>query len=375
LTKLALFYMTMQIIIFLTLIILIYYGLHSLLFWLLIKFFFIEKFNDRLILAIILFALSVCFILGSLIAHFDGGITAKAVYYLGSVWIGVVVNLILFLGLGFIFIKLLILFGVNVNLRIIGAILLFLTTLYTTYGIIHAQDIKIKNISVAVKNLPTAWQGKKIVQISDVHLGIINTGKLMEKIVDKALAANPDYVFITGDLLDGTGDNLSNSLASLNKIRVPIFMVTGNHETYLGIDKTKEAINNTNIKILHDDIVNIDGMQIIGADYPERMARKDFAPLFAKMDKAKPNILLYHEPLYIDKIKNSGIILELCGHTHRGQMYPILFFTNLIYKGYEYGLHNFGDYNLYTTSGAGTWGPPMRIGSDSEIAIIELKNK
>ena len=105
------------------------------------------------------------------------------------------------------------------------------------------------------------------------------------------------------------------------------------------------------------------------------MEKKDIVAVLDSLKSdflGKPNILLYHAPTNIEQIKEAGVNLELCGHTHKGQLFPLKYIVNLIYKGYGYGLHQFGDYTLYVSSGTGSWGPPMRTGSDSEIVVITL---
>ena len=91
--------------------------------------------------------------------------------------------------------------------------------------------------------------------------------------------------------------------------------------------------------------------------------------------REKPSILLYHAPYQIDMIAKTGVDLELCGHTHNGQMWPFGIITHFRFHGRDYGLSQIGDFSLYTSSGVGTWGPPMRVGSQSEIAIITLTRK
>jgi predicted MPP superfamily phosphohydrolase len=217
------------------------------------------------------------------------------------------------------------------------------------------------------------WRGKKIALVSDVHLGIMNGEKLSRKIVARILEAKVDLVFIAGDLFDGVGDDLFRSIAPFEHLSAPIYYVTGNHETYLGIDKALSVLARTRIRVLRDEIIDLDGVQLVGIDYPQRGWKKDIRPVLEKLDRSKPAILLYHEPAGMETARQFNIALQLSGHTHNGQMWPMKLFNHLFYKGFDYGLHQIGDYFLYTTSGAGTWGPPMRIGSTAEVAIITIR--
>jgi predicted MPP superfamily phosphohydrolase len=202
----------------------------------------------------------------------------------------------------------------------------------------------------------------------------------MEKIVQKVNSADPKMVLITGDLLDGMDGNIEGPLEPIKNIKADegIYFVTGNHETYLGLNEVFSALSKTKIKVLKDQVVDIGGLKLIGINYPSRGEEKNVVSILSSMKKdflGKPNILMYHSPVNIEQIKNSGINLELCGHTHDGQLFPLNYITKLMYKGYDYGLHQSGNYTLYTTNGAGTWGPAMRTGSASEIVVVTLDKK
>jgi uncharacterized protein len=120
--------------------------------------------------------------------------------------------------------------------------------------------------------------------------------------------------------------------------------------------------------------LDVDGLQIVGVDYPLRGKSKNVAAVIdgMNMDKNKPSVLLFHSPVQIDQIKETGISLQLSGHTHVNQMFPLRFITWLVYRGHDYGLYSDGDYNLYTTNGIGTCWPPMRTGNMPEIVEITL---
>jgi hypothetical protein len=176
-------------------------------------------------------------------------------------------------------------------------------------------------------------------------------------------AEKPDLVVITGDLFDGADGKLEEFVAPLNALRAPlgIYFVTGNHETYLGVQRAYVALRTTPVRILADEAVILDGLQVIGISYPERGQSKNLARAIADLrglDPALPSILLYHSPTHIAEAKAAGISLQLSGHAHHGQIFPIQFISRLVYGRYYHGLHVEGDYTLYASSGAGTWGPP-----------------
>jgi hypothetical protein len=236
----------------------------------------------------------------------------------------------------------------------------------------------VKNITVSIKNLPPEWKGKKVVQISDVHLGFIWSERFFKKLISDINSFHPEAVFITGDLFDGTGDKFDYVASDLSKLTAPrgTYFVTGNHETYFGVQKSYDLLKDSGVTVLRDEMKKVDGLQIVGVSYGERMENKKVADTIQKMEGYDPNtpsILLYHEPSQIKEAKNVGINLQLSGHTHAGQIFPYRLITSLVYPGVDYGLHTDGDYSIYTTSGAGTWGPTMRVGTNSEIVVIRFE--
>jgi predicted MPP superfamily phosphohydrolase len=128
------------------------------------------------------------------------------------------------------------------------------------------------------------------------------------------------------------------------------------------------------MRVLYNEKVDLDGLQIIGVDYRDARRESDFKKILEKMniDRTKPSILLKHVPTHLHVSKEQGISLQLSGHTHRGQVFLFRFITSLVYQGYDYGLKRFGGLQVYTSSGAGTWGPPMRLDTKPEIVVIEF---
>ena len=261
---------------------------------------------------------------------------------------------------------------------VFGFVAIALACLYSGYGVWNAYHPRTKEVVIKIRNLPPEWQNRKIVQVSDVHLGHILGAGFLQGVVEEVNAQNPSIVFITGDLFDGADGHLDALVGPLNNIRAPlgIYYVTGNHETYLGTDRAYAALKTTKARILRDEMVVIDGLQIIGVSYPERGHPKNLAEVFRKIPgfiPGSPSILLYHSPVQIEQAKAAGISLQLSGHTHHGQIFPIQFISRLIYGKYYNGLHVEGRYSIYTSSGAGTWGPTMRTGNHPEIAVIHLE--
>jgi predicted MPP superfamily phosphohydrolase len=148
--------------------------------------------------------------------------------------------------------------------------------------------------------------------------------------------------------------------------------VTGNHEEFGAEEAFLRAVRAANIRTLIDEKIEIDGLQIIGVDYHNCAKREDFRAVLTHLaiDHSRPSLLLKHEPKDVQVAADAGISLQLSGHTHRGQMWPLGYIADVIYKGYAYGLKRAGATQVYTSSGVGTWGPPLRVGTDSEIVRI-----
>jgi hypothetical protein len=340
-----------------------------------IHFFQINNVKVARALGILIAILSISFIASSFLVHWNDNILTRMAYYIASVWIGLLLYLFLANVLTWFIAGINAIFGIGINIRSIAAALVIVSFLYTAYGIFNAAHPRLRNIDVSIKNLPSSWKGRKAIQISDIHLGIINGRQFMQGIVDKINTVNPDIIFITGDLFDGIGDNLSNISEPLKELKPPLgtYFITGNHETYIHINRALGALADKPIKILRNEIVNVDGVELVGIDFPTMSEHLNIDAILSRIDTTKPNIVLFHSPVAIDKFKASGVNLQLAGHTHRGQLWPLNYITHKVYGGYDYGLTNEGDYTLYVTPGTGIWGPPIRTGNRPEITVLTFK--
>jgi uncharacterized protein len=250
---------------------------------------------------------------------------------------------------------------------------------YSIYGVWNALHPRLKYITVTIPNLPEQWKGKKIVQVSDTHLGHLYGVDFAEKVAMMVDSVEPDIVAITGDIFDGMDASLDNFAKPLSDIKAKkgIFYITGNHETYLGAEKVARSLKKTDIRLLNDEVVDVDGLKVVGILYPDRSGtNKDVPAILEKLKKdfsGQPTIFLFHSPTYIKEAKRAGVNLQLSGHTHRGQLFPLNAITHLVYGRYHNGLHTGGSYSIYTTNGTGTWGPLMRTGHRPEIVVITLQ--
>lgn len=362
---------------FLSLLVAILLGAHWFLCFSFISFFSLSGSSQKIILGFFIF-LGISFILSSILAHWNDNIFFRTYYFFSGVWLGILNNFVLSAILIWLIILIGRFFNLNLNPTILASPIFVIAFFLSIYGVWNALNPEIKNISVSIPNLPAEWHDKKIIQLSDVHLGHIYREKYIERIVEKINSEKTEMVLITGDLFDGMDGNLAPIIKPLEDIQTKqgVFFVTGNHETYLGLENTFTALKNSQLKIIRDEVIDVSGLKLIGISYPERNEKKDVVKVLESLKKdyfGQPNILLYHTPTNILEIKNQGINLELCGHTHVGQFFPFNLITKLVYRGYDHGLFEMGNYTLYTSNGAGTWGPTMRIGNTPEIVVITLR--
>jgi predicted MPP superfamily phosphohydrolase len=259
------------------------------------------------------------------------------------------------------------------------ALILFgLTTLVGIYGLFHAKKLIIKEVIVGLPNLSEVWKGRKVVLICDLHIGQINGKNFVESVVEKLKQISPDIVLIGGDLFDGSSaQGVLNCIVPFSSLSIPlgIYFVTGNHEVYGNSDLLLEAVKKAGIKTLHDEKVVIDGLQIVGVDYKTTTKELDFKNVLIniQIERNIPSILLKHEPSHIGVAEQAGISMQMSGHTHKAQQWPLEYFAKMAYGRFENGLNQLGKTQVYTTSGVGTWGPPLRVGTDSEIVVFTFK--
>ena len=352
---------------------LIFFGGHWAVYFSLVKFLGITNVVIKNVLLGTFIFMGLSFFFSMMLAHVQDNMFSRGYYFAANFWLGLMLNVLLFLVIVWLHH---LLKGAVSREKVLAIIAIICAIAYSIYGVWNAFTPKVTSLDVAIDKLPKQWIGKKIVQISDVHLGHIYREDYLTKVVATINSLNPEVVVITGDLFDGTDGNMDSFLAPLNKINARVFFVTGNHETYLGLDKAYAAIAKTKIVSLRDSLQTISGLQFVGIDYPLRGNDRDISKIIPAMkgwDQFEPSILLIHEPLQIENAKKVGISLQLSGHTHRGQLFPFGFITSLIFKGYDYGFKREGEYAIYTSSGLGGWGPPMRTENNSEIVEITLR--
>lgn len=342
-----------------------------------LRFFQITDPSFRRGLAIALFVLSISFIVGSLLVHrYQHGL-AGAIYLVASIWLGAFLYIMMSVILTWLGVGISALISGSAHFRPIAITFLAIAIGFSLWGLWSAANPRVTEITVPIRNLPASWEGRKIAQISDVHLGAINRTRFMKHIVEQINQVNPDMVVITGDLFDGVGDDLRSLVSPLAELHPPLgtYFITGNHETYHGVEDCIASLEGLPIKTLRNEIIDLDGVQLLGIEFPLRGQNVVLDTILQRLQPGKPTIALFHIPSGMEVFKKYGVDLLLCGHTHVGQMWPFNYITDKVYNGYDYGLKTDGDFSIYTNSGVGSWGPPYRTNVRPEVAVVTVVEK
>lgn len=354
-------------------------GGHAILLSVIIGFFAIESRPAQFLLGLIMLVFFLSVLVSSYLIHKRDNFFTRAYYIVSALWIGVFVNLALMSAL-IVIIKLTSPFtGWYLPFWLQNIIFFGGTLVISVIGVYNAFKPKITTYDVSIKDLPDSWDGKTIVQLSDVHLGPVYRKRFFSRVIEQINALKPEAVFLTGDLFDGMEAEFSWLNHPFTLLHAPrgAYYSFGNHDMYLGFSRVKRLLSDNPIKILDDKMVVVDGLQIIGINYSfdsnfdlERAILKQPGYL-----SDKPSLLMFHAPKNIDLAKRIGINLQLSGHTHDGQMFPYNLIIKWGHRGYGYGFFPEGDFNLVVSSGVGSWGPPMRTSARSEIVKIVLHKK
>jgi hypothetical protein len=267
--------------------------------------------------------------------------------------------------------------GLPIAPRSIALVFFGLALAASLYGMANAALTRITRVSVKLPNLPESWRGRVAALVSDTHLGHVRSHAFLRRIVATLNLLEPDVVFITGDMFDGQKADL-NSLALLwSELTTPLgsFFIAGNHDGFTGHARHIEAVENSGVRVLNNEKVELDGMQLLGVHYHDSVDPGRFRAILqrAEVDRDRASILLTHAPQGLRIAEEQGISLQLAGHTHGGQFFPFTWIVSRVWGPFAYGLKRLGNLLVYTSSGAGTWGPPMRVGSTPEIVLIQFE--
>jgi predicted MPP superfamily phosphohydrolase len=248
-------------------------------------------------------------------------------------------------------------------------------------GFVNARNPRLKVLDLRIDKQVEGLDSLRIAFASDIHLGTLIGPKQTARIVRKINSLNPDLILLGGDVVDeDLGPVIRGNLGeSLRKLTAPlgVWGITGNHEYIGGAKQAVEYLEAHGIKMIRDSAMLIDGsFYLVGRedrDMPRfsGAGRKSVHELMQQVDTLKPVILLDHQPFELDEKQAAGADLTLSGHTHHGQIWPLNYITRSIYE-VSWGYKIKGNMHVYVSSGAGGWGPPVRIGNRPEIVLLKL---
>jgi len=328
-------------------------------------------------LAIALGVLSFTFLTASLLAWRYSNFAVRVYYTAASVWLGFFSYFFFASCLAWI------VFGIT---RFLAPALPSSVILYAClgaalaaggYGLINSALVRVRRVPVSLPNLPESWKGRVAALVTDAHLGHIRGVGFAKLLVATLSRLRPDVVLIGGDLYDGTAADARLLAEPLRKITAPFgaFFITGNHEEFRHRAQYIDAIQRAGVRVLNNEKVVLDGLQLVGVHDRDSAHPERFRAILrnAEIDPEAPSILLTHEPSLLGIAADEKIDLQLSGHTHGGQFFPFTWFTSRIYGPFVYGLNRLGNLLVYTSYGAGTWGPPLRVGTNPEIVLFSFE--
>ena len=279
----------------------------------------------------------------------------------------------------------------------IGGLALFCIIAVSLYGIIHARNIKVKEYHISL-SAPAAWEEPlKVALVADLHLGYSVGERHVKNLVEKLNRENVDLVCIAGDIFDNEYEAIANprEIAGILKgikSRYGVYACWGNHDVNEKIlagftfrsdealkedQRFREFLEKAGIRLLEDEWVEIDGLFYLAGrkdpDKAEKEGQKRLSPeaLLSDLEKDLPVLVMDHQPDELEELEKAGAAVDLSGHTHNGQVFPANLFMGLRWEN-PAGIMKKGSMWSCVTSGAGVWGPAMRVGSDSEIMILNL---
>ena len=333
------------------------------------------------------------YILTTLIPSFLPPIISNRLNIIGSYWMAImfylililpIVDLIRILNRKIVIIPKSLSEATNVSLIVMGIVVAFIFGVMI-YGTWSARNVKVTKYDLSVNKVGGSLETLKVIMVSDIHLGIMVDNNRLTDMVNEINELNPDIVLIPGDIIDSSikafeKENMSDNFKRI-KSKYGVFASLGNHEGMgSNVDDIVNKFENSGITVLRDNTVLIDnsfyvvGREDSSLEKVTKVKRKNLSSLVKDLDKSKPFLLMDHQPKNLSEPENQGIDFQLSGHTHRGQIFPANIVTNEIFE-IDYGYLKKNSSQFIISSGYGTWGPPIRLGSRSEIVEMNLKFK
>ena len=327
-------------------------------------------------LGIALAILSVGFLGASLLAFRYANYAVHVLYIVSAVWLGTFNYLFIAVLAWWVIHGIVLATNLPFSGSVLGSVLFGTALAISLYGVFNAAWTRVRRIDVQLPNLPESWRGRSIALVSDLHLGHVRNSGFLRQIVERINREKPDLAIIAGDLFDGTAINAMRVAAPLKDLKIPFgtYFCEGNHEEFRDPRPYLEAISKAGVRILDRQKVELDGLQLIGVAYRDATHTEHLRSVLAALaiDQTRASVLITHAPDRPEVAAEAGISLQVSGHTHGGQIIPHTWIANRLYRQFVHGLSRAGRLQVFTSYGAGTWGPPLRVGTESEIVLIRL---
>ncbi|RJP67692.1 MAG: metallophosphoesterase [Ignavibacteriales bacterium] len=341
-------------------------------------------------LVIFLF-LALAFIIGRVLENYYLSSFSNVFVWVGSFWLGLMVYLLLSVIVIDIFRILNHFTGIFPSFifndypktkQITAAVVLSVSLILIIAGRINALTPKIEKLDLKINKTVNSQREWNIVLASDIHMGTLIGNSHLDKLVNITNSFNPDIVLFAGDIIDeDLGPVIKQDLgATLKNIKSKygIYAITGNHEFIGGVEPAVKYLTEHGINVLRDSSVKIEnsfylvGREDRSTNQFAHKKRKTLAEIMENVDKKFPIIMMDHQPFGLNEAVENGVDLQLSGHTHHGQLWPFNYITEMVYE-LSWGYKKKGNTHFYVSSGFGGWGPPLKVGSRSEIVNIKLQ--
>ncbi|MFI3269715.1 MAG: metallophosphoesterase [Rikenellaceae bacterium] len=272
---------------------------------------------------------------------------------------------------------------VKISPRTFGFVTLGATALISLYSLWNASFARVYEVDITLPNLA---EPLRIAHLSDTHFGHFWGEHKAQELADLIAKESVDLVVITGDMFDGRVRLSPDVVRPFSELGVPVYFSEGNHDGYSGARDIKRLLSESGVRVLENEKAKFRGLQIVGLDYltPDdqtvdtfhaphnRHTMQSVLPTLG-IDPNRASILLHHNPVGAHYAAENGVNLYLAGHTHAGQLFPATLIAKLMFE-YNKGLYRYNEnMQIYVSQGTGTFGPPMRLGTHSELTIINLE--
>jgi predicted MPP superfamily phosphohydrolase len=327
--------------------------------------------------------LSISFVAASLRGWYSYHPLVRVFYTVSAVWLGVASYFMMAVVACWIVYALSAITGLGWQPALIADAAFAAALVTGIYGILNAAWPRVTRIAVALPGLPQQWRGRTAALVSDLHLGHVRNVRFVRRVVNKIMALQPDIALVAGDLYDGVAGDFERLAEPWKKLTSPalrgpqfgVYYIAGNHEEFYSHAEYLPPLLRAGVRVLNNEIVEIDGLQLIGVHYRDATHPEQYRSLLRsmKLDRRRASVLLLHAPVRLPINEEEGISLQLSGHTHGGQFFPWTLIAKRVWGKLNHGLQRIGNLQIYTTYGAGTWGPPLRVATRPEIVLIKFE--